>query len=118
MIYVSRFISGILFGIFLANIYVYLAETAHPDMRGMLAALPSVMEALGYIFTYAIGYGIQNWRLVAWFELIAPVLLGVSAIFLPESPFWLVERGRDKEAYQSLRKLRGPDYDVQPELDE
>jgi len=34
---------------------------------------------------------------------------------MPESPFYLVERGREDEARRALQWLRGKDYDIEEE---
>jgi len=47
----------------------------------------------------------------------APLFL-ILSIFLPESPLWLVKRGREKDAMEVLEKLRGPDYPVNIEIEE
>jgi len=45
-----------------------------------------------------------------------PVMLAVAMFFMPESPVYLVSKGRNKEAEKSLQWLRGPNYDVAKEV--
>lgn len=40
----------------------------------------------------------------------------VGFLFLPESPRYLVSKNRVNEARHELQRLRGKDYDVEPEL--
>ena len=116
MILVSRVISGVVFGVFQANGKVYNAEIAHPDMRGSLGTIMSNMFALGSIYTYLTGYFVTSWRVVAWLQMLPACLLGISVLFIPDSPYWLVERGREEEARRSLSKLRGRSYDIEEEF--
>ena len=37
---------------------------------------------------------------------------------LPESPVWLMRRGREEETRQTLAWLRGKKYDIEPEVEE
>ena len=103
---------------FQANAKVYNAEIAHPDMRGSLGTIIGNMFALGSLFTYLSAYLVTSWRTVAWLQLVPCALLGLAVCFIPNSPFWLVERGREEEARASLTTLRGPHYDVEEELAE
>jgi len=45
-------------------------------------------------------------------------LLVITLIFMPESPFYLIERGREDEARRALQWLRGNDYDIEDEFAE
>merc|ERR1712106_486193 len=94
IILVSRVIAGMVFGVYQANGKVYNAEIAHPDMRGSLGTIMSNMFALGSIYTYITGYFIDSWRVVAWLQMVPAFLLGISVLFIPDSPYWLEERGR------------------------
>ena len=70
VIFVSRIISGIVFGLFQSNGKVYNAEIAHPDFRGSLGTIIGNMFALGSVYTYLTGYLIESWRTIAWLQLI------------------------------------------------
>merc|ERR1712198_54246 len=116
IILMARIISGVLFGFFQANGKVYNAEIAHPDLRGSLGTIMSNMFAFGSIYTYLIGYLVSSWRMVAWLQLIPTCFLGITVLFIPDSPYWLVEKGREAEARESLVILRGSSYDVNDEF--
>ena len=118
VIFLSRIISGIVFGLFQSNGKVYNAEIAHPDFRGSLGTIIGNMFALGSVYTYLTGYLIRSWRTIAWLQLIPSCLLGLSVIFVPDSPYWLVERGREEEARRSLIRLRGRNYNIDEEFEE
>lgn len=53
--------------------------------------------------------------------LIAPLILAISVIFLPDTPRWFVHRGRLDDAHRAMRKLRGPTWpeeDISKEIQE
>ena len=50
--------------------------------------------------------GEWSWRLPFFLQLVPGLVLGIGILFLPFSPRWLVSKGRDFEAGQSLSKLR------------
>ena len=56
--------------------------------------------------------------MLAWLQLLPVCILAISVFFVPDSPYWLVERGREEEARQALLTLRGPHYDIEPEFAE
>ena len=76
----------------------------------------SVMFNLGCLFTYVSGYLGTSWRMVAWLQLLPTCLFGVSVYFIPNSPFWLVEKGRENEALESLRILQGDEDNPESQL--
>ena len=118
VILVSRVISGVVFGVFQANGKVYNAEIAHPDMRGSLGTIIGNMFALGSVYTYLTGYFVASWRVIAWLQILPAFALGISVFFIPDSPYWLVEKGREEEARRSLIILRGSSYDIEEEFSE
>ena len=111
VILVSRVISGVIYGIIQANGKVYASEIADKNLRGSLGAILGCMFSLGNIFTYVTGYFITSWRTVAFLQVIPAIILWVFMLFLPESPYWLLQRGRLREARKALELLRGKDYE-------
>ncbi|KAI6138512.1 D-xylose-proton symporter [Pisolithus tinctorius] len=47
-----------------------------------------------------------SWRVPIGIQLFPALLLGIGMAFMPYSPRWLMERGRDDEALQTLSSLR------------
>jgi len=60
-----------------------------------------LVYVLGYIFP-------DNWRLVAGIIICFPLVSTIASwLLLPESPMWLMSRGRDVEAEAAMRRIRG-----------
>ena len=76
----------------------------------------SVMFNLGCLFSYVSGYQSTSWRMVAWVQLVPTCLFGVSVYFIPDSPFWLVEKGREEDALESLKVLQGGESNTESQL--
>ncbi|OJA20529.1 hypothetical protein AZE42_01613 [Rhizopogon vesiculosus] len=47
-----------------------------------------------------------SWRIAVGFQLFPALCLGVGMLFMPYSPRWLMEQGREEEALQTLSRLR------------
>lgn len=52
------------------------------------------------------GQGAASWRVPVGIQLLPGLILGVGMFFMPYSPRWLVEVGRDDEAKATLSRLR------------
>lgn len=93
----------------------YIAEIAPKPIRGGLAAMYNANTMLGVAMGYWINYGsIENisktknaqWQVPMAMMILPGVILIVGLFFMPESPRWLIGRGRMEEAYKSLEDLR------------
>ncbi|CAG9861707.1 unnamed protein product, partial [Phyllotreta striolata] len=91
---------------------VYVSEIARADMRGSLVVLAPTLASAGMLLTFLQGWFL-HWRTVAWISNVF-VLFPLLLLFLiPESPPWLVSKGRIEEAANSLRWLHR--HQPQPE---
>lgn len=84
---------------------VYITEVARADLRGSLIASGPTLASLGMVITY-IGGALLSWRTVAWIAIIFTVLpIILVSIYVPESPVYLVSKGRIEDAAKSLKFL-------------
>lgn len=84
---------------------VYITEVSRPDLRGSLISAAPTLASLGMVLVYMKG-AYMSWRIVAWSGVaytLVPVLL--IQLLVPESPVWLVAKGRIEDAAQSLKYL-------------
>jgi MFS family permease len=107
----ARVLCGIGAGMVLANTPVYMSEVSPPHNRGFLVGMQGVGIVSAYIaasicalaFSF-VKSGVQ-WRLnFIVLAVIGCIHLG-SLFFLPESPRWLMEKGRDEDAKAVLEYL-------------
>lgn len=80
---------------------VYITEIANKDIRGSLMSIGPIYVALGMVLTYLGGW-LLHWRMLAWIcniFIIGPCIL---CQLIPESPAWLVLKGRMEAAKKSL----------------
>src|SRR3546814_6977417 len=56
------------------------------------------------------------WRWMFGLGLLPALVMLIGARFMPESPRWLVKKGRDEEARKVIQRLR--DGDIEPELEQ
>jgi sugar porter (SP) family MFS transporter len=115
---VSRFVVGIAIGCSSATVPMYLAELAPSRMRGALSSLNQLMIVTGILLAYVVDWALSfsgNWRAMLGAALLpALVLLGGMAL-LPETPRWLVARGREDEARRVIRGAQG-EVDIDGEI--
>lgn len=112
MLVVGRLIGGVGIGMLSMVAPLYISEISPPEIRGALLVLEELSIVFGIVVAFWITYGTRfiagewAWRLPFLLQLIPGIVLGMGILFLPFSPRWLASKGRDKEALQSLCKLR------------
>lgn len=78
---------------------VYISEISSPDIRGFLSSIQKVAGHLGVLLSFSVG-AYLDWRQLAMLVSLAPLLLFLTVIYIPETPSFLVLTGRDEEAYR------------------
>ncbi|KZT73597.1 general substrate transporter [Daedalea quercina L-15889] len=125
-IFAGRLITGIGVGSLSMAVPLYNAELAPPEVRGSLVALQQLAITFGIMVSFWIDYGTNYiggtgatqseaaWRLPIALQLVPALILGVGILFMPFSPRWLVNNGREEEALMVLSRARGlpPDSDL------
>ncbi|XP_075168193.1 solute carrier family member pippin [Haematobia irritans] len=115
MLLVGRLLCGFATGILGGPAQVYIAETAEPNLRGLLIGAPFVSYSIGILIVYALGSS-MHWRAVAWCGNVLPALAALAIFFIPESPAWLLRHGKLEKAHKALKFLRGSNIYAQKEL--
>ncbi|KAL6974406.1 hypothetical protein U1Q18_028588 [Sarracenia purpurea var. burkii] len=121
---VGRVIAGIGVGYSLMIAPVYTAELSPATTRGFLTSLPEVFInvgiLLGYIFNYALS-GLPeniNWRLMLGLAAFPAIAVGIGVMLMPESPRWLVMKGRREEAREVLIRTSENEEEADARLEE
>ncbi|KAJ0968862.1 hypothetical protein J5N97_021739 [Dioscorea zingiberensis] len=118
---VARLVDGFGVGLAVMLVPVYISEIAPSDVRGFLNTLPQFSGCGGIFLSYSMIFTMSliakpDWRLILGALAIPSVISLVLTIFyLPESPRWLVSKGRMMEAKLVLQRLRGKE-DVSGEM--
>jgi MFS family permease len=122
MVVCGRVVLG--FGVGMASILspVYIAEAAPSSWRAGLVALNTLMIVLGQVFSCLVNAAVDdmsysyNWRISMGFAGVPSMFMFFGLFSLPESPRWLLSKGREEDARASLAKIRGPENDATEEL--
>ncbi|KAF7540107.1 hypothetical protein G7Z17_g12273 [Cylindrodendrum hubeiense] len=125
MIFGGKLISTLGFGLGHSLAPVFVAEIAPDHIRGFCLILINTMIVIGQWSCALVGYwgtfieGDWGWRMPILTQLLPPVtMLILGVLLLPESPSWLLMKGRRSEATKSMSKFYGPEVDVEPKLAE
>ncbi|RDX52241.1 hypothetical protein OH76DRAFT_1400584 [Lentinus brumalis] len=116
-LFIARFALGLGIGPKSATVPVYSAECAPPLIRGGLVMMWQTWTAFGIMLGYVMDIAFQNvpdsggirglnWRLMLGSAGIPALLVAVQVYGCPESPRWLMMKGRYPKAFESLRRLR------------
>lgn len=119
-LFIARFLLGLGIGPKSATVPVYAAECTPAKIRGSLVMLWQFFTAfgimLGYVLSlaflhvpdHAITYGL-NWRLMLGSACLPCIVVLLSMPWIPESPRWLLGKGRVHDAWTSMQKMRRTD---------
>lgn len=114
MLYIARFITGISDGALFTTLPIYVGEIVEPKIRGILGTAQSFGIINGVLLINAYGSYLPI-RTTAYISLNVPLLFLATFIWMPDSPYYLLMKGRIEKARRSLSKLRRMD-NVENEL--
>ncbi|MGO4504133.1 MULTISPECIES: sugar porter family MFS transporter [unclassified Dyella] len=106
----ARVVLGLAIGLATFTAPLYLAEVAPERIRGAMISTYQLMITIGILVAFlsdtALSYN-GAWRWMLGIIAIPGVLFLLGVMFLPDSPRWLMMRGRRDEAIEVLQRLRG-----------
>ncbi|KAI4644972.1 hypothetical protein J4E93_005771 [Alternaria ventricosa] len=111
MIVAARVILGAGVGLEGGTVPVYVAETVESRLRGNLVSLYQFNIALGEVLGYAVAAMFitvpGNWRYILGSSLVFSTIMGIGILFMPESPRYLMHKGKPLEAFKVWKRIRG-----------
>ncbi|AHG19869.2 major facilitator transporter [Chania multitudinisentens RB-25] len=101
--------------------HTMLAEFSPRKHRGILLGSFSVIWTLGYVAAGFAGHflaelGPDSWRWLLASSAVPALLIMLLRIGTPESPRWLMRKGRIAEAHQVVRRCFGPQVILNDEI--
>ncbi|XP_046974080.1 facilitated trehalose transporter Tret1-2 homolog [Vanessa cardui] len=107
---VGRILQGVAGGILSTLRSILIGEYTSPSNRGAFLTIVSLSQAFGIFLVHLIG-SFLSWQQTAFVCVFFPFISLVMIIYTPESPSWLVSKGRFDECRQVFRWLRGNNED-------
>jgi sugar porter (SP) family MFS transporter len=120
---IFRVIGGLAVGAASVMSPAYISEIAPAHIRGRLTTIQQLAIISGLFIAFVSNYVLANvagmstaelwlgydaWRWMFWIELIPATIFFVALLRIPESPRFLVSKGRLDEARTVLARLYGP----------
>jgi sugar porter (SP) family MFS transporter len=114
LLIIMRVIIGFAIGITSYVVPMYIAEISPKRARGALVTLNQLMITIGILVSYITDYLLsddanpQSWRWMFLVGFVPALVLLTGMIFLPETPRWLISKGRRDEGKAVLLKVEDP----------
>jgi sugar porter (SP) family MFS transporter len=123
-----RFVGGVGIGIASISTPMYIAEITPAHIRGRMVAVNQIAIVSGIAATAFVNYLIAHsqgdstspevqtwltntgWRWMFASGIAPSLLFGLLLFRIPESPRWLLEKGREQESLEILRKVGGTEF--------
>jgi MFS family permease len=110
----ARIVGGLAVGAAILIAPIYIAEIAPASRRGRLVSLNQLMIVIGISASFfsnyfLLGIGEHNWRWMLGVQIFPAMLYLLLLWLIPESPRWLLMKGRDDQALAVLARVGGVD---------
>ncbi|BAO33977.1 TPA: MFS transporter [Serratia marcescens] len=116
VLFALRFMNGVAVGIEYPVATAFLVEFLPKKNRGPCLATLTILWFAGAAVAYLAGEAILNfggpdaWRLTLASTAVIGALLFIVRLGTPESPRWLLSKGRHAEAEAIIRRVYGPEF--------
>ncbi len=119
---IARIMGGMAVGAASVLSPAYISEVAPANIRGRMTTVQQIMIITGLTAAFVVNYflaqyagkstnifwgGYAAWRWMYWMQAIPAAVFLIALFFIPESPRYLVSKGRDAEAKTVLTRLFG-----------
>lgn len=110
----SRLFLGVAIGVSSFAVPLYIAEISPTKKRGALVSMFQLMITIGVLVSYlsdlffADDSKMDCWRPMFYVGVIPAIILFVGMIYMPETPRWLMSRGRESESLAILSRIESP----------
>jgi len=136
---VYRIIGGVGIGVVSIVSPLYISELAVAQYRGRLVSLYQLAVTVGFLGAYLVNYQLlawaesgtqlsvdwlnkifitEVWRGMLGMETLPALLFFIIIFFIPESPRWLIVRGKDLKAVNILEKIYNSITEAKSQLNE
>lgn len=127
---IFRFLGGLSIGLATNQSPIYIAEISPAYIRGRLVGANQLATVLGILSAQVVNWlvaepvpadytdamiaaswnGQMGWRWMFWAMMVPAAVFFLCAFFIPESPRWLIMKGRTADALQTLQRIGGQQY--------
>jgi len=109
---VARLLGGLAIGLASVLTPVYIAEISPSKNRGTLVSLNQLAIVIGILVAYLVSWGLArmgegSWRWMLAVAAIPSVAFLFGLLAIPESPRWLLGKGRHSEGKRILTRIFG-----------
>lgn len=114
LLIISRLFIGLAIGISSFSVPLYIAEISPSHIRGRLVSLFQLLITIGILVSYlsdlafANNNNVESWRPMFYAGIIPGIILLIGMFFLPETPRWLMSKGREEESRRILNRIEEP----------
>ncbi|TGX54160.1 MFS transporter [Sphingomonas gei] len=120
---VARILGGMAVGAASVLSPAYISEVAPANIRGRMTTVQQIMIITGLTAAFVVNYylagaagastnpfwgGIEAWRWMYLMQALPAAVFLIALFFIPESPRYLVSKGRNPDALRVLTSLFGP----------
>lgn len=116
---IYRVLGGVAVGTSSILAPMYISEISPRQIRGKMVSINQLNIVIGIAVAYLINYFLvdlpNNWRWMFTAEAVPAFIFSFSMLFVPESPRWLVKKGKHSAAESVLSRIGTESY-VQREI--